>query len=373
MKKILFIGHDASLTGAPILLLKFLKWIKQYDKSLRIYILLINGGELLEDFKAIGKVFIINSQTKKNILSSILIKLGYNKKKRLIKKIRNFNFEVLFFNTIATLNLLKSLKNDNKVLLYIHELEIAINVFVKNGDIKIYDHLIHRYISVSKAVKDNLINSHGIDEAKIQTIYSFPQITKANYTKSEILKELNIPKNSFIIGNVGRADLGKGIDLFLQIAISFLKINKQAVFIWVGYVPSEIKFFIEKDIETLGLKSKILLVGQQNIPANFYQLFDIFLSTSREDSFPLSVLEAASYCLPVLCYNNSGGAVEFVEDKKNGFVFPYGDIDLIVEKLNHLSKNKMEIDLLRKNACEKIKYFTEDKTFNKLYHEIKNI
>src|SRR5258708_1007590 len=59
MNKILFISHDAARTGAPILLIQILKWLRKESGSL-IQIVLINGGELEPDFKALGKVIVIN-------------------------------------------------------------------------------------------------------------------------------------------------------------------------------------------------------------------------------------------------------------------------------------------------------------------------
>jgi hypothetical protein len=42
-KKVLFIGHDSSRTGAPLLLLHFFKWLRQ-ETRFEFEVLLQNGG-----------------------------------------------------------------------------------------------------------------------------------------------------------------------------------------------------------------------------------------------------------------------------------------------------------------------------------------
>ena len=50
MKKILFITHNASLTGAPYVLLLFLKWLKNEHKEIKVDIVFLEKGELYNDF-----------------------------------------------------------------------------------------------------------------------------------------------------------------------------------------------------------------------------------------------------------------------------------------------------------------------------------
>ncbi|MFH2097996.1 MAG: hypothetical protein ABIJ95_00675, partial [Pseudomonadota bacterium] len=50
--KILFLLHDASRTGAPMVLLHFLRWLS--GQGVKFEILARRGGELLQDFAALG-------------------------------------------------------------------------------------------------------------------------------------------------------------------------------------------------------------------------------------------------------------------------------------------------------------------------------
>ena len=53
METVLFISHEASRTGAPIMLLNFLRWFRQ-DQRIAFRTLTGSVGELSADFAAVG-------------------------------------------------------------------------------------------------------------------------------------------------------------------------------------------------------------------------------------------------------------------------------------------------------------------------------
>ena len=58
--KVLFIGHEASLSGAPLLLLNILNVVK-HDPEIGIKIVLKRGGILVNEYKKIGPTIQIKS------------------------------------------------------------------------------------------------------------------------------------------------------------------------------------------------------------------------------------------------------------------------------------------------------------------------
>ena len=89
------------------------------------------------------------------------------------------------------------------------------------------------------------------------------------------------------------------------------------------------------DVSRAGLDATVHFVGSQPNPADYYALFDVFVSTSREDPFPLVNLEAAAQGVPVVCFDASGGGREFVEEDA-GFVVPYLDMDALADRVTEL-------------------------------------
>jgi hypothetical protein len=51
--KFLFISHETSRTGAPMVLLHFLKWIKANHPQINIDVLTLRGGALVGEFKTV--------------------------------------------------------------------------------------------------------------------------------------------------------------------------------------------------------------------------------------------------------------------------------------------------------------------------------
>jgi len=70
--------------------------------------------------------------------------------------------------------------------------------------------------------------------------------------------------------------------------------------------------------------------------------FDIFLLSSREDPYPLVVLEAAFQKVPTICFKEAGGIKEFVGDDA-GWCMPGFSEENMVEKLNEISLDSASI------------------------------
>src|SRR5262249_10876216 len=73
-------------------------------------------------------------------------------------------------------------------------------------------------------------------------------------------------------------------------------------------------------------------------PSNVFAAMDIFALTSREDPFPLAMLEAATHRLPIVCFSQSGGGPEFVGEDA-GVVAPYLDVDRFDDHLLSLAES----------------------------------
>jgi len=85
----------------------------------------------------------------------------------------------------------------------------------------------------------------------------------------------------------------------------------------------------------------------------YYTLFDIFISVSREDPFPLVCMENAALAKPIICFEGSGGMPGFVQDDA-GFVVPYLDVDTMADKIHELYQNKTLRQKLGENAKKKM-------------------
>ena len=103
--KILFVSHNASKTGAPIVLLHFIKWLKN-NKDYEITILLKSGGELLQDFRLLADTYIWYEASANNWLQKFIDRVYGRLKKmnqrqyEIIKKLQAASFNLAYTNTI---------------------------------------------------------------------------------------------------------------------------------------------------------------------------------------------------------------------------------------------------------------------------------
>jgi glycosyltransferase involved in cell wall biosynthesis len=89
-------------------------------------------------------------------------------------------------------------------------------------------------------------------------------------------------------------------------------------------------------------------------PYTYMSMCDIFMLPSREDSFGLVGLEAASLGKPVLCFAGGGGMQEFVEEDA-GVVVPYLRTDLMAQAVVSLQQNAAKRLTLGSQAAKKVR------------------
>lgn len=108
LKKVLFINHSGTRTGAPLFLLNFLKWFKSHS-DIPFEILFKDDGELRSEFEKLAPVTMFNS----------------------VKQARNrFKPEeigLIYSNTVANGHVLKALEYLNSpIITHAHELDYNI-------------------------------------------------------------------------------------------------------------------------------------------------------------------------------------------------------------------------------------------------------
>jgi glycosyltransferase involved in cell wall biosynthesis len=397
MKKILFISHDASRAGAPLVLLHFLQWLQKEGKKIKMDIVFLKGGDLMSDFNKVSQNCYDLAKIKKEksflnkmysyVLNKLIVNTYSLSKKRshvnkiyiyvlhklndnsdsLFKSIAKNEYDVIYANTIVSVPLGTKLKgfskNDPKLIVHIHELNTAINKYLPNFNDFIPQ--INQFVSVSKLVMKNLNENWGINPQINQLVYPF--------SDRKIQKDINENKY-FEVGASGVVQGRKGDDLFIQVA-NYIKIRYPEVkikFTWVGYLNDLQRSLIESDLEKANLKETVFFVGEQKQPENYFKNFDVFLMTSREDPFPLVCIELGKSGIPIICFENATGTEEIL-DNGGGFIVSYIDIVSMADKL--ILYYNDEALRIRDGEINKMNFskFTSDNIGKELYNIIESI
>lgn len=377
-KRIIFISHESSLTGAPVLLLNLLGLLK--DTGLfNIRIILFRGGTLEKQFYKYGKVSILKSKNYSK--QSFLLCRGINflifRIKLLLLQFEIKDAEIVFNNTITNGKILRYLSiSSAKVISYIHELESVIQKYPEDAalTLKFSDLL----ICPSNIVAQNLILNHKVSKKKLAFLnYYFPltYLNIGGLEKDTIRKSfpfgLQFAENKFYVVGMGSATYRKGIDIFVGAAQKAKEQNQNIHFVWIGdFLDEETKIKIANEIAVHQLENLVTITGE--LPHSLKNLlpFDVFILSSREDPYPLVVLEAALTKIPSICFADTGGAQEFISDDC-GWIVDEISSEKLFEKISEVKNQKEEIKKRGQMAFEKcIKLHTEANLIRKQFNEI---
>jgi len=145
-----------------------------------------------------------------------------------------------------------------------------------------------------------------------------------------------IPTNNVNILFMGRLEKNKGVYDLLEVASRIIKLGLGTVrfcFCGDGQVGRFRKIVIDR-----GLEDVIDIPGWIVKKEKYYLNADIYVLPSYNEGFPMSLLEAASYGLPLVS-TCVGGIPDIIDDGVNGFLVSPGDLEALVEKLAILIRN----------------------------------
>lgn len=374
LRNLLFISHEATRTGAPMLLLNLIKWFSMHKKSAyKLTVLIIKGGPLISEFEKYSTVICYNNRYSKRFyfLNSFLNKQN---QKINISWLQTAHWDLIFSNTIVNGQLLELLANSQApIVSYIHELEFSIKKFLQQGLVQ--GTFLHSnfFICGSEMVRENLIKNHNVSRSQTDVVYSFTDISDKEVsvsTRDEIKKQLAIPSDALVVGMMGNFDWRKGADIFVKTAS--LLASENIVFLWIGANNQAYLDRINYDLNMLNKQVKILFIPPSADYAKYYHAIDLFFLSSREDPYPMVMIEATAFGIPIICFNKAGGTQEFVDDRV-GFAVPYGDVTAAAEKIKHFQIHNHLLELNRAYIQEKsIKQHDVEKNALHIFSIIEN-
>jgi len=349
MKKILFVGHEATRTGAPRSLLNIAKLCVSNGCSIEF--ILGRPGDLLAEYEALAATHLWSALKKQVVHGFFSRILGRQLDGRtaLVEKIRQSPPDLVISNTVASGAILEVLTGLGcPIVSRISELETLIQIFGKEAE-KVFAHA-DRFVAVSQAVQDNIVRNHGIAQDKVRVIHGFAEhVDVQAYASraSEVRRELGISPDAFVVGNCASLLYGKGFDYFIEAAA---RLRKQKVsFIWVGAnTSSQIQVQALNEIKNRGLQGTVKLVEAQDDIYPYLTACNVFFLSSREDSFSVSMLEAAQCGLPVIGFRRTGGVEEFLSEG-GGFLADYANIGDVCSMISAWSN---DADLYEKVSRE---------------------
>jgi len=176
---------------------------------------------------------------------------------------------------------------------------------------------------------------------------------------------------------VGRLSPEKGIERLIPIASIIKEKFSDWKIIILGDGPE--RHSLEEQIKRADLNDFIFLKGAVKDVQSYYLSSSIYIMTSHFEAFPMVLLEAQSFGLPIISYNCPEGPAQIVDSNINGFLIDNGNSNDFSEKVLMLIENKELRQDMGKNGKNNANKFSEEKILlqwesliNKLHHKLIN-
>ena len=328
-KRIIFINHEESLTGAP----RLLKDIINYEFSIEEFDIFYLSLSLNDDIWDLPNRIVYN-----NLEGTDIEKVGYL---NLV-----FNPDMVFGNTFLSMGITSLF--DCKKIIFIHEYRGFIPSLI-NDEYKVLENFDKIFVACENTMK--LLGERNISSELIPYYLNTNLINKLKF---------EITNREYIVG-IGYAQLRKGLDRFIEIATQLPDEN----FLWVGstenlkfsdeYIEFEGDNFllpsfefgqkinrVKKRIQIPGNIKFVGLVQNDKILEEILPKTKCLLMLSTDDPFPLVVIEAKILNTNVVNLKESGDSYKVCDS--NDLVLNTYDPLEIVTYLKKLKPNKFKIN-----------------------------
>lgn len=344
---IIFASHEASRSGAPLIILEVAKYFKEKHNIFPIQ-LLCDGGELMGEFEAVGPTYLF-----KYYFNAALLKEEMTHLMKLLNE--QTNIKKAYINSEGAGNLLKFVKKGgvDTTISLIHEMG---HYYDKNA----WPH-INKYadkiVFPAEMVKQKAIENTKFDQEKLHVLGQGllkTEIFKADKeeAKAWLRKELKVEPNAILILSCGILIQRKGIDIFILSAISFLNQyngSKPVYFIWLGEESEH--YFLDwnkSDIDISGYQNQIKLIGNRKNTVPYFAGSDVFYMCSRGDPYPCVIHEAVAAKLPLVIFDKATGFDNKILDQF-GILVDYGDIRQVINAFNDIILQNKETHFYQEN------------------------
>jgi len=291
--KVIFAIRDLNIGGAQR---QFIELVKNIDKNkFDVYVVTMYGGVLEDEIRSIKEVKYFNLEKKGRYDLKF-----YFKYKNLLKKV---NPDVIY-SFLGEMNLFSYWCKPKKT-------KLIWGFRASNMDLKRYgkisEFLFWLQKIYSKKVDKIIVNSYAsIEFHKNQGFFmdrgvvihngiDVNRFKRDEKVKSEMREKFNIKKDEIVLGIVARIDYMKGY-IYLAKALKEILKNKKIKFIAVGSGDENILNECKEILKEF--KNQVDFVGSSKETEKFYNIFDIYISSSLGEGFSNSIAEAMSTGVP---------------------------------------------------------------------------
>ncbi len=332
--RLLFTSHDASRSGAPAIILSLIRSFAEHGNAECITIV-DRGGELLGEFQRHSHVLAMSqsvlevgqqAEVHDSEIEGLLALLGDNPP------------VVALVNSAESRHLGRRLaRHGIPVISLVHETP---GYYPPAEFERIYAS--SRRVIFPSAYIDQGARAHcpypeGLAMVRGQGLLcpGFGDLDR-NQARRKVFQELGLGPDAALVIGCGAVDFRKGADLFLGVAAALEKRlrdkpgHRPVFFCWIGSGPDLDN--LSREVERGKARHFIRFIGPKAEVERYFVAGDVFALTSRSDPFPCVVHEAMAAGMPVIGFEDGGGAPELF-GAEAGITVPSGDVGLFAEAI----------------------------------------
>ena len=153
-------------------------------------------------------------------------------------------------------------------------------------------------IAVSAAVRDRL-EKWGVRQDRMAVIPNGVDLDRVRFdpdARAQVRSEFGIGAGDYVIGVLGRLDPNKQFDLVIEAAAPLLGGHTKLLIVGKGEEDAHLR----EVAQAHGVADHVIFAGERHDVAAMLSAVNLFVASSRQETFGLSVLEALANGAPVL-------------------------------------------------------------------------
>jgi glycosyltransferase involved in cell wall biosynthesis len=352
---IVLVSHEASRTGAPILIWNLAKELREEHN---VVVILPKGGELLDNFDEVAdlvidlssSVYVQTAALQRVVdLVALRIKPDYS----IVNSAESGKFVPLFEQAgIPVIYLIHefgnyiSRKSEHQDALNMASEVVFPARAVMNSNFAHFENF---------RISNALTLAQGKSEVPVNIKTTFDLENRHSNGQADVPQTR--PNVLRIIG-LGTVIHRKGADLFIQVAHRYRQLfpDSPAEFVWIGDAIDPIySDFLRDYLRETKLDDTVSFHNAVDDLAPLLSSADALLLTSRHDPFPNVAIDALWEGLPVLAFDGAGGVAEWLADQPehSSLAIPYLDVEKMAHVLHEVVFSDETALLLRESLWDR--------------------
>lgn len=363
-KKLLIHNGNISIGGQEKMLMEFLNILDSKKYEILLLVEENNGkrNDYIDripkwvDYKFLTTEEFMNKiekyQGSKNFLEKLyyshLLKLKKKISLKELKKYLNFSDIIIDYDMGLLRNLHKINLQNKKIIGWSHagsgEL---LKKKQKRENVNKYDCI----VTINETMKNGYLKNYNNKEVvKIYNFLDFDLIEK----KAEEKLEKDYGKYIISVGSLTENKNHKLLINAFKILKDKYKVSEKLLIAGEGKEREN----LEKQIRELNLENDVLLLGQKENPYKYIKNSELYVISSKDESFSLTLVEAM-FLKKLVISVKSNGPIEILKNNKYG-VLVENNADEMAEKINYYLENKDERKKYEELGYERAKDFSKE-------------